>query len=125
MAEKPVLRVGVGARALRELIKNCGWTGRASAGVQGTRVWAWISGAPVRAGWVCDGEVRLSFCGVPRGVCKAPLMAVVRLKCSIAIKVLYCRFGFNRTSRRMGHSRGQPHPKAQALVLVPYGAILA
>ena len=42
MTQKPMLRVEVGARALRELIKNCGWTGRASAGVQGTRVWAWI-----------------------------------------------------------------------------------
>ena len=78
MTQKPMLRVEVGARALRELIKNCGWTGRASAGVQGTRVWAWISGAPVRAGWVCDWEDQLSFYGAPRGVCKAPLMVVVR-----------------------------------------------
>ena len=78
MTQKPMLRVEVGARALRVLIKNCGWTGRASAVVQGTRVWAWISGAPVRAGCVCDGGGQLSFCGAPRGVCKAPLMVVVR-----------------------------------------------
>ena len=31
-----------------------------------------------QAGWVCDGGVQLSFCGAPRGVCKAPLMVVVR-----------------------------------------------
>ena len=79
MTQKPMLRVEAGARALRMLVKYmCGWTGRASAGVQGTCVWAWISGAPVRAGWVCDGGVQLSFCGAPRGVCKAPLMVVVR-----------------------------------------------
>ena len=79
MTQKPMLRVEAGARALRMLVKNmCGWTERASAGVQGTCVWAWISGAPVRAGWVCDGGVQLSFCGAPRGVCKAPLMVVVR-----------------------------------------------
>ena len=35
MTQRPVLRVGVGARALRMLIKKCGWTGRACAGVQG------------------------------------------------------------------------------------------
>ena len=79
MTQRPVLRVEVGARALRMLVKNmCGWTERASAGVQGTCVWAWISGAPVRAGWVCDGEDQLSFYGAPRGVCKAPLVVVVR-----------------------------------------------
>ena len=68
--QRPVLRVKVGARALRMLVKNvCGWTERASAGVQGTCVWAWISGAPVRVGWVCDGEDQLSFYGAPpRGV---------------------------------------------------------
>ena len=75
MTQKPVLRVEVGARALRELIKNCGWTGRASAGVQGTRVWAWISGAPVRAGWVCDGGVQLSFCGDSRATPEEKLRA--------------------------------------------------
>ena len=32
---------------MRVLIKKCGCTGRASAGVQGTGVWAWVSGAPV------------------------------------------------------------------------------
>ena len=38
MAQKPVLRVEVGARALRVLIlKNKGSTGRVSAGVQGNR----------------------------------------------------------------------------------------
>ena len=79
MTQKPVLRVEAGARALRMLVKNiCGWTERASAGVQGTCGWAWISGAPVRAGWACDGEDQLSFYGVPRGVCKALLMVVVR-----------------------------------------------
>ncbi len=77
-----MLRVEVGARALRVLIKKCGWTGRASAGVQGTRVWAWISGAPVRVGWVCDEGVQLSFCSAPHGVCKASLVMVVRYKCS-------------------------------------------
>ena len=51
MTQKPMLRVEAGARALRMLVKNmCGWTERASAGVQGTCVWAWISGVPVRAG---------------------------------------------------------------------------
>ena len=61
MTQKPMLRVEVGARALRVLIKKCGWTGRASAGVQGTRVWAWISGVPVRTGWVCDGKISFLF----------------------------------------------------------------
>ena len=79
MTQKPMLRVEAGARALRMLVKNmCGWTERASAGVQGTCVWAWISGAPVRVEWICDGEDRLSFYGAARGVCKAPLMVVVR-----------------------------------------------
>ena len=70
MTQKPVLRVEAGARALRMLAKNmCGWTERASAGVQGTCVWAWISGAPVWAGWTCDGEDQLSFMvPPPRGV---------------------------------------------------------
>ena len=32
-------------------------------------MWAWISGAPVRAGWACDGGDQLSFYGaLPRGV---------------------------------------------------------
>ena len=31
-------------------------------------MWAWISGASARAGWVCDGGVQISFCGAPRGV---------------------------------------------------------
>ncbi len=79
MTQKPMLRVEAGARALRMLVKNmCGWTERASAGVQGTCVWAWISGAPVRAGWVCDGEDQLSFYGAPPRGGKAPLMVVVR-----------------------------------------------
>ena len=79
MTQKPMLRVEAGARALRMLVKNmCGWTERASAGVQGTCVWAWISGAPVRAGWVCDEKGQLPFYDAPRGVCKAPLMVVVR-----------------------------------------------
>ena len=79
MTQKPMLRVEAGARALRMLVKNvCGWTERASAGVQGTCVWARISGAPVRAGWVCDGGDQISFYGAPRGVCKAPLIVVVR-----------------------------------------------
>ena len=37
MTQKPMLRVEAGARALHMLVKNmCGWTERASAGVQGT-----------------------------------------------------------------------------------------
>ena len=53
-----MLRVEAGARALRMLVKNmCGWTERASAGVQGTCVWAWVSGAPVMSGWACDGKI--------------------------------------------------------------------
>ena len=76
-----MLRVEAGARALRMLVKNmCGWTERASAGVQGTCVWAWISGAPVRAGWVCDGQDQLSFCGAPRRVYKVPPVVVVKKK---------------------------------------------
>ena len=72
MTQKPVLRVEAGARALRMLVKDmCGWTERASAGVQGTCVWAWISGAPARAGWVCNGGGRPSFCGAPRRACTA------------------------------------------------------
>ena len=79
MTQKPMLRVEAGARALRMLVKNmCGWTERASAGVQGTCEWAWVSGAPVMAGWVCDGKISFLFVVPPRGVCKAPLMAVVR-----------------------------------------------
>ena len=50
--QRPVLRIKVGARALRMLIGKYGWTGRAGAGVQGTCLWAWVSGAPVRAGWI-------------------------------------------------------------------------
>ena len=62
MTQTPMLRVEAGARALRMLVKNmCGWTERASAGVQGTCLWALISGAPVRAGWACDGEDQLFF----------------------------------------------------------------
>ena len=80
MTQKPVLRVGVGARALRVLINKSDWTRRASADVQGTCAWAWISGALVRVGWVCNGGGQLSFCGVPPWVCKAPLMVVVRKK---------------------------------------------
>ena len=68
MTQKPMLRVEVGARALRVLIKKCGWTGRASAGVQGTCLWAWISGAPVRVGCACDGGDKLSFCGFAAAV---------------------------------------------------------
>ena len=41
MTQKPLLRVEAGARALHMLDKTmCGWTGRASAGVQGAFVWA-------------------------------------------------------------------------------------
>ena len=39
MTQKPMLRVEAGARVLRMLVKDmCGWTERASAGVQGTCV---------------------------------------------------------------------------------------
>ena len=49
MTQKPMLRVEAGARALRMLVKNMfGWTERASAGVQGTCLWAWIFGVPLR-----------------------------------------------------------------------------
>ena len=68
ITQKPMLRVEAGACALRMLVKNmCGWTERASACVQGTCVWALISGAPVRAGWVCDGEDQLFFMVPPAG----------------------------------------------------------
>ena len=68
MTQKPMLRVEAGARALRMLVKNvCGWTERASAGVQGTCVWAWVSGAPVMAGWVCDGKISFLFVVPPVG----------------------------------------------------------
>ena len=45
ITQKPMLRVEVGARAMRVLIKKRGWTGRASADVQGTSlcVWACVS----------------------------------------------------------------------------------
>ena len=70
MTQKPVLRVEVGARALRVLIKKCGWTGRGKCGCARhlcVGVWAWISGAPVRAGWVCDGGGQLFFVVPPVG----------------------------------------------------------
>ena len=68
MTQKPMLRVEAGARALRMLVKNmCGWTERASAGVQGTSEWAWVSGAPVMAGWVCDGKISFLFVVPPVG----------------------------------------------------------
>ena len=78
MTQKPVLRVEVGARALRVLIKNAvvqeGQVRVCKALVCGRRSLARQSG---RDGYV-TGEFSFLFCGAPRGVCKAPLMVVVR-----------------------------------------------
>ena len=80
MTQKPVLRVGVGARALRVLIKNAvGQEGQVrvcKALVCGRGSLARRSG---RDGNV-TGEVSFLFVVPPRGLCKAPLMEVVREK---------------------------------------------
>ena len=78
MTQKPVLWVGVGARALRVLIKNAvgreGQVRVCDALVCGRGYLARRSG---RDGYV-TGEVSFLFVVPPRGVCKAPLMVVVR-----------------------------------------------
>ena len=78
MTQKPMLRVEIGARVLRVLIKNAvgreGQVRVCKALVCGRGSLARRSG---RDGYVA-GEVSFLFVVPPRGVCKAPLMSVVR-----------------------------------------------